>query len=132
MFKYIEQLQKKPEGYRRRFAFGVSASTTLVLLFIWLSVTLYTTSSSTAVVTEKSGSSLSPLENLRASALDGLLKLKTQFDSAKQKLNFISDEYQKAAGTSTDEVAVDEASTTPASGETSATTSASATGTSAY
>lgn len=79
---------------------GISAGLTLIIFLVWLSIFSYTLSNST-VITKKNESPPSPLENLRGSALDGLIKLQTQFNDAKQKINFISDEYQKAIATGT-------------------------------
>jgi|SRR3989344_1639357 len=100
MFKYIEKLQKKPEHHKKSIAFGVSAVTTLLIFSIWVSVFISNLSGQETVAKDDS-QPVSPVQNLRATAISGLENIKQKFDDLKGNIkSIISDEYERSATSS--------------------------------
>jgi O-antigen/teichoic acid export membrane protein len=80
MPKFISELQKKPDNYKRKLSFFISIGFTLIIVTLWL-ITLF----SGGIKIEESDISIddasAPMESLKASAL-------ATFDSIKDLIEW--------------------------------------------
>lgn len=92
MFKFIQKMHSKSESQRRNFAVGFSATVTIIIFAVWISVK-FSSVSDDVVATKNSAQEnvISPITSfgkMTASALEGL---KESFDGLRGSVDNLSD-----------------------------------------
>jgi hypothetical protein len=87
MFKYIEQLRQKPEGYRKRFAFFTTSVLTLAIFGVWITTLPSSIDRIEQRAAKADTNTVSPVNAARQNLGTAIEGIKGQFDEAKEEIN---------------------------------------------